>query len=42
VIELRDERYSRLVVEVEDPPATVATIQERLGGKGTLRGIGLY
>jgi hypothetical protein len=30
-IELRDERYSRLVVEVENPPATVEIIQERLG-----------
>ena len=29
VIELRDDRYSRLVVEVEDPPATVEVIQER-------------
>jgi hypothetical protein len=30
VIELRDERYSRLIVEVEDTPATVDSIQERL------------
>jgi hypothetical protein len=30
VIELKDERYSRLVIEVEDPPTTVATIRERL------------
>jgi hypothetical protein len=30
-IELRDERHSRLVLEVEDPPATVEAIQERLG-----------
>ncbi|HEX6711284.1 MAG TPA: hypothetical protein VF068_13220 [Rubrobacter sp.] len=30
VIRLRDEKYSRLVVEVEDPSATVATIQEAL------------
>ena len=31
VIGLRDERYARLVIEVEDPPATVAAIQEALG-----------
>ena len=31
VIRLRDERYERLVIEVEDPPATVAAIQEALG-----------
>ena len=31
VIRLRDERYARLVIEVEDPPATVAAIQEALG-----------
>jgi hypothetical protein len=30
VIRLKDERYSRLVIEVEDPPTTVAAIQERL------------
>ena len=30
VIRLKDERYSRLVIEVEDPPATVAAIRERL------------
>jgi hypothetical protein len=30
VIRLKDERYARLVIEVEDPPATVAAIQERL------------
>ena len=30
VIRLKDERYSRLVTEVEDPPATVAAIRERL------------
>ena len=30
-IGLRDERYAMLVVEVEDPEATVATIQEALG-----------
>lgn len=30
VIRLRDEKYSRLVVEVEDPPATVVAIQEAL------------
>ena len=31
VIRLRDERYTRLVIEVEDPPATVRSIQEALG-----------
>ena len=31
VIRLKDERYARLVVEVEDPTATVAAIQEALG-----------
>jgi hypothetical protein len=31
VIWLRDERYARLVIEVKDPPATVAAIQEALG-----------
>ena len=31
VIRLRDERYARLVIEVEDPPATVAAIREALG-----------
>jgi len=30
VIRLKDERYARLVIEVEDPPATVAAIQEAL------------
>ena len=30
VIRLKDERYSRLVIEVEDPPTTVAAIRERL------------
>ena len=30
VIRLRDERYSRLVIEVEDAPTTVAAIRERL------------
>ncbi len=32
VIQLRDERYARLVIEVEDPPATVAAIKQALGG----------
>ena len=27
VIQLRDERYARLVIEVDDPPATAAAIQ---------------
>ena len=31
VIRLQDERYARVVIEVEDPPATVAAIQEALG-----------
>ena len=31
VIRLRDEKYERLVIEVEDPLATVAAIQEALG-----------
>src|SRR3712207_6687387 len=31
VIQLRDERYARLVIGIEDPPATVAAIQEALG-----------
>jgi hypothetical protein len=31
VIRLRDERYARLVIEVEDPPTTVAAIQEAIG-----------
>ena len=30
VIRLRDERYARLVVEVEDPNATVAQIEHSL------------
>jgi hypothetical protein len=28
VIRLRDERYARLVIEVEDPEATVARVNE--------------
>ncbi len=32
VIQLRDERYARLVIEVEDPRATAAAIQGRGGG----------
>ena len=31
VIRLEDERYARLVIEVEDPPATVAAIEEATG-----------
>lgn len=31
-IGLRNERYVRLVIEVEDPPATVASIREAIGG----------
>ncbi len=30
-IRLRDERYQRLVIEVEDPPATAAAIQGVIG-----------
>jgi hypothetical protein len=33
VIELHDERYARLVIEVADPPATVATINNALSDK---------
>ena len=31
VIRLEDERYARLVIEVEDPPATVAAIEGAIG-----------
>jgi hypothetical protein len=31
VIRLEDERYSRLVIEVEDPPATATTIEGAIG-----------
>ena len=31
VIRLKDERYVRLVIEVDDPPATVAAIEEAIG-----------
>ncbi len=31
VINLKDERYARLVIEVDDPPATAAAIQGALG-----------
>ena len=31
VIRLRDERYARLAIEVEDPPTTVAVIRAALG-----------
>jgi hypothetical protein len=31
VIHLKDERYARLVIEAEDPPATAAAIQGALG-----------
>jgi hypothetical protein len=31
VIRLRDERYARLVIEVEDPSSTAAAIQEAIG-----------
>jgi hypothetical protein len=36
VIETRDESYGRLVVEVEDPAATVARIQQALDGRETV------
>jgi hypothetical protein len=32
VIQLRDERYAQLVIEVEDPHATAAAIQGQSGG----------
>jgi hypothetical protein len=31
VIQLKDERYVRLVIEVDDPPATAAAIRGVLG-----------
>jgi hypothetical protein len=31
MIKPTDERYARLVIEVEDPPATVTVIEEALG-----------
>ncbi len=31
IIRLRDERYQRLVIEVENPPATAADIQAAIG-----------
>ena len=31
VIHLKDERYARLVIEVDEPPATAAAIQSALG-----------
>jgi len=31
VIHLEDERYARLVIELDDPPATAAAIQSALG-----------
>jgi hypothetical protein len=31
VIRLEDERYARLVIEVDDPPATVAAIEGAIG-----------
>jgi uncharacterized protein (DUF1778 family) len=31
VIRLRDEQYARLMIEVDDPRATTATIQQALG-----------
>jgi hypothetical protein len=38
VIHLADERYARLVVEVEDPAATVSAIQEAINGGATEAG----
>ena len=32
VIDLRDERYARLIVEVDDPGSTVAAIKRAIGG----------
>jgi hypothetical protein len=34
VIPLEDERYLRLVIEVEDPQATVARVNEAAGASG--------
>jgi hypothetical protein len=34
VIQLADERYARLVIGVDDPAATVATIRHALGTSG--------
>ena len=31
VIHLKDDLYARLIIEVDDPPATAATIQRALG-----------
>ena len=31
VIQLKDERYARLVIGVDDPSATVAAIQDAIG-----------
>ncbi len=33
-IKLRDERYQRLVVEVQDPTAAIAEIRQALGARG--------
>lgn len=35
VIELHDERYARLVVEVADPRASVELVERSCGGSGT-------
>jgi hypothetical protein len=32
VIQLKDERYARLVIGVEDPPATASAIERAIGG----------
>lgn len=39
-IRLHDESYGRLVVEVEDPDATVAAIRRAVGGDGVAVGEG--
>jgi hypothetical protein len=34
VIHLADERYTQLVIGVDDPAATVAAIRSAVGGRG--------
>jgi len=38
VIQLRDERYARLVIEVDDPNVTAVTIQKALGEEQNMPG----
>jgi len=37
IIHLADERYTRLVIEVDDPAATAATIRQAIDGGATTR-----